>query len=61
MHSSGAVRREKVDVCLSVYCERSEAILSHKQRLDCFVASLLATTVWTGCLKCESETRKALS
>jgi hypothetical protein len=29
------------------HCERSEAIQSHEERLDCFVAALLAMTAKT--------------
>src|SRR5665213_78167 len=32
------------------HCERSEAIQCREEGLDCFVAALLAMTVWIGCL-----------
>jgi hypothetical protein len=62
INASGAWHREVANACLELeqrHCERSEAIhLAAQERMDCFVASLLAMTVLQlnrrGCLKIES-------
>jgi hypothetical protein len=47
MKTSGASRRENVDLRLAVIASAAkQSILSLRGEMDCFVAALLAMTAW---------------